>query len=118
MLTEATGKTYSYNLVSKYERGEIQVTAELLYVMARVLDVSADELLGLPARTSEQGSRVLEVDITESMGVIRKDVKNLSKQELRDLTNELYALADKVIGENIKLKNQLIGIFETFNMKK
>jgi transcriptional regulator with XRE-family HTH domain len=61
----------SQALVSKLENGEVLVHAELLAQLATILDVSADELLGLQRRRSKRPSAAVPTP-TVDKGLARR----------------------------------------------
>ena len=110
-LSKRTGTSFTRNQISQYETGKNQPRLELLPVFMDILDVSAEALLGLPEHESKDD--IVQLDITESTGIRRKDVNNLSKPELKQTLTDVYDLADKLIEENMRLKDIVLRIHKS-----
>ncbi|MBL6446749.1 helix-turn-helix domain-containing protein [Fulvivirga sp. 29W222] len=107
-LSKRTGISFTRNQISQYENGRNQPKLELLPVFMDILGVSAEALLGLPEHESKND--IVQLDITTSTGIRRKDVNSLSKPELKQALTEVYDLADKLIEENMRLKDIVLKI--------
>lgn len=107
-LSKRTGTVYSRSQVSQYETCKVQPRLELIPILMEILDVSAEALLGLPEH--ENKDNIIQHDITHTAGVKRRDVKTMSKPDLKLALSEMYDLADDLIQDNIRLKDDNIRL--------
>lgn len=112
-LSSKTGTVYTRSQISHYETGKNQPRLELIPVFMDILNVSAEALLGLPEYATKDD--LVQLDITTSTGIKRKDITSISKQELKDALAEMYDLADKLVQENLRLKDAVLRLGSVFS---
>lgn len=79
LLSEETGIAYDQRNISFYEANNVYPKGEVLPALAKILNVSLDELFGLATPKQKE----VEIDITEIIGITKPQLYRLSKQELQ-----------------------------------
>ncbi len=106
-------KTYSTDLVGKYERGEIRkVFGNVAAAMAKVLEISLDELLGVDFWSGRIDGLLDFGDIEPTVVDLEKnrDLRRYTKQELKVLLSELYTIGNALMKENMLLKDRYMKL--------
>jgi transcriptional regulator with XRE-family HTH domain len=83
----------SQALVSKYENGEVLLHAELLAQLATILDVSADELLGLRRKRARKAAASVPTPVIDK-GLARRFalLQGLSRRDKETVARTIDAL--------------------------
>ncbi|MDN5203482.1 helix-turn-helix domain-containing protein [Fulvivirgaceae bacterium BMA10] len=115
ILSEETGIYFTRTKISNYETGYSSPALDLVPFMSRILEISSDELLGIPQKDKLE---VINLDITKFSGSKRKDVRSLSKPELKETLQKQYEFTDKIINENIRLKDYVIQLIDKLSELK
>jgi transcriptional regulator with XRE-family HTH domain len=78
--------------ISKYERGEVLAHAELLWQLATLFRVSADELIGLEMKTRKSSASALAPDIDKNLARRFALLQTLSRKDKETVSRTIDAL--------------------------
>lgn len=91
-LADKLGSTQS--LVSKFERGEILLHGELIAQLAKIFDVSADEILGMDGKRAHKAAPVVPIKDRRLLRRLQA-LERLSKRDKEALLRTLDAFLRK-----------------------
>lgn len=111
-LSDCMDKGYNTNMVTKYELGEVMLSAQMIKCLTGILNVTSDELLGL-AHEDDRINGLLDfgdiaVADTDAIG---QDVSQRErKQKLLDRLSLLYDTGDALAREGMHLRNRSLQL--------
>ena len=95
LLTKETGISFNHRHISNYENTEIFPKPQVIPYMAKVLEVSTDNLFGVKTKDMK------ETDISQIIGVKRPELNGLSKADLKSTFENYLNYLDELIRANV-----------------
>lgn len=90
LLSKETNLEFAARHISSYEANNVYPKGDFLPVLAKILDVSLDDLFGVNVKSQK-------VDISDIIGLTRPELNNLSKSELKMVFEKYLNYLDELI---------------------
>ena len=111
LLTKETNLEFAARHISSYEANNVYPKGDFLPVLAKILDVSVDDLFGVNIDKQK-------VDISEIIGITRPELNDLSKSDLKMVFEKYLSYLDELIKSRELLVEKVHQLEEQIRLLK